>query len=62
MTLCIDHEESICYACFGLKLVGVLSPEVPFVIIYQNIGCLYFNPFCVICDILYIENSILRHF
>jgi len=47
---------------FGLYLVGALSAEVPFVILHQNNGCLHFNTFCVICDILYIENSILCHF
>jgi len=55
MTLCIDHQEFKCYACFGLNLVGALSPEAPFVILHQNNGCLHFYPFCVICDIFYIE-------
>jgi len=62
MILYIDHQECQCYACFGLYLVGALSAEVPFVILHQNNGCLHFNTFCVICDILYIENSILCHF
>ena len=47
---------------FGLYLLGALSAEVPFVILHQDNGCFHFNPFCVICDILYIENSILCHF
>jgi len=62
LTLCIDHQESKCYASFGPNLVGALSPEAPFVILHLNNGCLNFNPFCVICDILYTENSILCHF
>jgi len=58
----IDHQEAKCYACFALYLVGAMSPETLFVIFHHNNICFHFNPFCVICDILYIENSILCHF